>query len=139
MKILSAAALVAALAWSAPPARAQSYDVVDVGLVGLTNSVVSAKAAPGPVLGVNCYNPNAAAVWLQLFDTASSITLGTTPPTLQWQLPPSQSSGWLQVQRSGPAAGGAYYATNSLQVAVTTVAGGSAAPSSSVSCDLLTR
>ncbi len=132
MRRTRALLLAAAAAALAPVAALpQTYDVLDVPLAAVTASVAPVKSAPGPLLWVECFNPNAAPVWLQFFDTASSVVLGTTAPTLQWEVLPLQSTGLMRPNQVT----GAYYAGNSMQVAATTTSGGSAAPPSPVSCD----
>lgn len=54
----------------------------------LTNSKIAVKASAGNFGGYMVYNPNASAVFIQVFDVASaSVTLGTTAPTYVITLP----------------------------------------------------
>jgi hypothetical protein len=110
---------------------AQSYFDVRVFFPALTAGATTVKSTPGTLLSAACYNPNAVGVWLQFFDTASSITLGTTIPIFQWYIAPSQVTGPMPP----PTASHIYSAANSMRVAVTTTAGGSTAPSSAVPCE----
>ena len=98
-------------------------------LNGLSNTVVSVKAAPGILGAVYCYNPQGAAAHIQIFDAASTgaVTLGTTKPKLSFGIPTASANGMpLASVGIGFLAG--------IQVAVTTTATG--ASSSSMDCSL---
>lgn len=54
----------------------------------LTNTVVAIKTSAGQIGGLDVYNPNASAVYLQFFNlTTANVTLGTTTPTFVKGLP----------------------------------------------------
>jgi hypothetical protein len=116
-------------------ALAQTYDVLDVPIQSLSNSAQTVKSVPAPLLFYECYNPNATLAWLQVFDVAGAVTVGTTPPTFNVQLQPGQSTGLARP----PTSTGAYFAANSIKVAATTTAGGGTAPATAVPCDFGTR
>lgn len=60
---------------------------------GLTNTKVAVKSSAGNFGGYMVYNPNASAVYIQVFDVASgSVTLGTTAPTYVISLPASAAA-----------------------------------------------
>ncbi len=62
------------------------------------------KATPGTLYGVQIINTTAATQWVQLFDLATgSVTLGTTSPFLEVQVPASS-----MVQLQLPAIGVAF-------------------------------
>ena len=101
-------------------------------LNGLTNSATSVKSSNQAVLGtIYCYNPSNAVAYIQLFDvaTAAGVTLGTTVPKLSLGVPTAQASG------TGPTAVGILF-YNGLQVAATTTATGSTAPSTAMDCSV---
>ena len=91
----------------------------------LTNTKASIKASTGTLGGYMLYNPNAAAVYIQVFDVASgSVTLGTTTPTYVIPLPPAAAA---NIEFALGIAHG-----TAIVAAATTTATGSAAPSSSI-------
>jgi len=60
---------------------------------GLTNTVVSIKASAGQFGGYMFNNPNAATMYIQIFNVASgSVTLGTTVPTYVIPIPAAASA-----------------------------------------------
>jgi hypothetical protein len=66
-------------------------------LSALSTTVTSIKAsAAGQLYMLDCSNTNTATVFIQLFDaaTAVGVTLGTTTPTLSFEIPPGTSNGF---------------------------------------------
>lgn len=128
------ALLFAASLLSVTAVQAQFLDWFVLPILSLTNSVQTVKSIAGPWLGYNCYNPNAAQAWVQIFDAATSgaVTLGTTPPNRTIPLAPSTTTG--QQVPSPP-----YSVLNGMQVAATTTQNGSTAPSAPVSCEFYYR
>lgn len=53
--------------------------VVSYANQGVT--VQTVKGSAGYVTGYHIYNPNAAVIYLQFFDTVGAVTLGATVPT----------------------------------------------------------
>lgn len=95
---------------------------------GLSTTVKTVKASAGELGAYHCLNPNASAVYIQIFDAASgSITLGTTVPKLSLGLPAAAAGNveW---------ANGINFAT-AINVAATTTAAGSTAPGTAVDCN----
>lgn len=96
-----------------------------------TATLVSAK--PRQLTGYNIANPNAATVYVQVFDAAATnaVTVGTTSPTFVLAVP---GNGVLD----GPQLGAVSFASG-IVVAATTTATGSTAPSTALSCTLFTQ
>lgn len=61
--------------------------------VSVTNVVELLKSGECDLAFIGLKNPNTSEVWLQLFDaaSASSVTLGTTTPTLSLPIPGNSS------------------------------------------------
>ena len=112
--------------------RAQFMDYLSYVALGLTNSAVTVTENPGPFLGYNCYNPNSTAVFVQLFDTTGSVTVGTTSPTRTIQILPAGPTGQQNI--SPP-----WSAVNGIKVAATTTQSGSTAPSTALNCEFYFR
>lgn len=125
-KIISLAA--ALMAWSLP-AAAQSQGFAPVLTNGLSTTPKVVKASNGAVELVACYNPNASAAYVQLFDTTGAVTLGTTTPKMSIGIPATQH---VSVQ-----VGAAFLA--GIKVAATTTATGSTAPSAALDCNFAIR
>ncbi len=117
------------------PARSQAYEELTVNLQALSTTPQTAKANPGTFLRLECFNPNAAATWVQFFDTAAAITLGTTVATKTYQIPPASSSGPINAdpQRF------AWPVTNSMRFAATTTQTGATPPTTGIACDVTYR
>lgn len=149
-KLVLAALLIVGAGWMAAPAHAQSIvrncnqvvngignyscpdSYVPNAQTSLLATVASVKSNAAGLLGmVQCYNPNASAAFVQIFDaaTAGSVTLGTTPPTLSIGIPATTSSGPIMMSPIG------IEFRNGIQVAATTTATGNTAPGSGLSCN----
>lgn len=108
-----------------PVAMAQVNAPFPYRASALSNTVVQPKLARGVFQWGSCYNPNASVEYVQIFDLATTVTLGTTPPTLAIPLAASTVS-----QLPFPAV-----MLNGLQLAATTTATGSTAPGSALVCN----
>jgi hypothetical protein len=86
-----------------------------------TTTVRVVKSTPGILSGYFIYNPNSSAAYVQFFDTAGTVTLGTTVPTLAFGFPATSAANILINE-------GITFA-NGIQLAVTTTATGNTAPS----------
>jgi hypothetical protein len=98
---------------------------------GLTTTVTTVKSSAGELGAYHCLNPNTSSAYVQIFDTAGTVTLGTTTPVLSLGIPASSN---------GPGGGnlewtvGIHFA-NAIKVAVTATATGSTAPSTALDCN----
>lgn len=72
-------------------ARAQAYGSAGYAAPALSTTVATVKASKAQLAFVHCYNPNASAAFVQFFDTAGAVTLGTTPPKVFIGIPATQS------------------------------------------------
>lgn len=117
-------------------AAGQNYDFTVSSQPALSNTAVVIKASPGPVLWFSCYNPNAAALYLQLYDATAAVVVGTTAPSLTLPLPPGPAATGF---RSPRPANVPFAAGLGIQAAVTTTATGGVAPGMAVSCDFAYR
>jgi hypothetical protein len=91
----------------------------------LTNTVVAVKASVGQLGGYMFYNPNALAIYIQMFNVVSgSVTIGTTTPTYVIALPPN---GAANIEF----ANGIAHST-AISAAATTTATGAAAPTTAL-------
>lgn len=127
---LAAALLVGSVALAA--AQRANYFTASFDL---TNSASTVKAGPGTLLSLECYNPNAVETFVQFFDTASAVTVGTTVPTLSFKIPQLTTSGMLTPYPSGAA----YGAASGMKAAAATTATGGVAPTSAMTCDFFYR
>jgi len=98
-----------------------------LALGGLTNTVQTIKNAAGQLGMLYCYNPHSAVGYVQLFDTTSSVTLGTTAPNEIYGIPTVQSGGLAMTPI------GIQY-SNAIKVAATTTATGSSALGAPLNC-----
>lgn len=91
----------------------------------ITNTATAVKAAAGQVYGWYIYNPNASAVYVQFFNTATgSTTVGTTTPVYSIGIPATSGANVFN------AIGIAH--STAITIAITTTRAGSTAPGSSV-------
>lgn len=114
-----------ALALLATPALAQVNAPIPKAAPALTNTAVVLKPAAGVLQWVNCGNANAAIEYVQVFDVAGTVTVGTTPNTLALAIPPSTAVSLLLPAQT----------FNGIQVAATTTPGGSTAPGAALVCN----
>lgn len=100
-------------------------------LAGLTTTVTSVKSSNAGQLGqLYCYNPNASAAYIQVFDVAkaSGVTLGTTVPVASFGFAATTGASVLNLTALG------IHFANGIQVAATTTATGLTAPSTALDC-----
>jgi len=95
----------------------------------LTNTAVTVKASAGNLGGYHCFNPAAAATYIQIYDTSGAVTVGTTTAVLSFGLP---ASGGGNVEF----ANGVNFA-NAIKVAATTTGTGGTAPATAAECNFL--
>ena len=86
-----------------------------------TTTVRVVKTVPGALNGYVIYNPNAVVSYVQCFDTADAVTLGTTVPSFVIPMPATAGANVLTDQ--------GITLTKGLAIACTTTATGSTAPS----------
>lgn len=98
-------------------------------LNGLTTTIVQLKATAGQLGMLQCYNPNSAQIYVQVLDSASP-TLGTTAPVLSIPIAPGATGGVAL------SLVGAQF-NNAIEVAATTTATGSTAPTTAIDCNAL--
>ena len=96
----------------------------------LSTTVKSVKTSAGQLGMVQCYNPNATQVYIQVFNmNASWVVLGTTAPTLSIPISATSTGGWAL------ASPGTGFSTG-MSIAATTTATGSTAPSTAIDCNV---
>jgi hypothetical protein len=93
-----------------------------------TTTVRTVKGSAGKLGGYYIYNPNTSVAYVQLFDTASSVTLGTTVPDVVLGIPASAGANLLNDT-------GIDFTTG-IKFAVTTTATGNTAPSTGLDLTL---
>lgn len=119
-KIIAAAVLL-----MASPAVAQVNAPFPFRASALTNTVVQPKLSRGSFQWGSCYNPNASVEYIQVFDSAATVTVGTTAPTMAIPLAASTVTAL-----PFPAV-----MLNGLQLAATASATGSTAPAAPLVCN----
>lgn len=100
-------------------------------LNALGTSVTTVKASAGRLVYLHCWNPNAAAAYVQVFDISGSVTLGTSTPKLSMAVPPTNSNGFVL-----PLQGIAF--ANAIKAAATSTATGSTTPGTALDCNAAT-
>lgn len=85
-----------------------------------TTTVQTVKGSAGVLAGWFIYNPNASAAYVQIFDTASAVTLGTTAPDIILPVPAGSAANVFSEVGVGM--------SNGIKLACTTTATGSSAP-----------
>lgn len=96
------------------------------GGTALTSTAQAIKASAGTLMGYYIYNPNAAAVFVQFYNTASgSVTVGTTNPLFMLTIPAASAAN-LFLQPGGVAFGTA------MSWSATSTAGGNGAPTTAL-------
>lgn len=94
----------------------------------LSTTVRQIKATSGFLGYYHCLNPNSGPVFIQLFAVQGTVTLGTTKPTIHPGIPPGSGA------VVGLPGGGLRFPFG-IQVAATTTATGSTAPTNPVDCN----
>lgn len=92
----------------------------------LSTTVVTVKGSQGVIQYLQCYNPDAAVSYVQIFDTTGTVTLGTTAPTLSLGFGATTGQNytfgtWLH---------------SGIKVAATTTPTGSTAPTTALVCNV---
>lgn len=96
----------------------------------LSTTVTAIKASAGSLYMLRCYNPNATAAYVQVFNVASgSVTLGTTTPVQSYGIP-ATSAGGVALSPVGMAF------STAISYAATTTATGSTANSTALTCSV---
>ena len=95
----------------------------------LTNTVVYVKTSAGELGGYIVFNPNSTVAFVQVFDAASGVTLGTTRPAMVIPVPPTSGAN-LEF------ANGVSF-TSGIGIAATTSDSGSTAPSSGITTTIV--
>lgn len=116
------------------PARPQSYDAIPVTIPGLSNTAQTVKASAGTVVWVECYNPNASVAYLQTFDVAGAVTVGTTAPKASYPVAATSSTGVVPASVNGPV-----FYSSAIKIAAATTPTGGTAPSTGLQCDVAYR
>lgn len=129
---LAAVALAALLSSAALAQRANFFTWSSDTL---TSAAQMVKSGPGALVAMECFNPGATQTFLQFFDSAGAVVVGTTKPTLSWAVPPGSTTGMMTPYPTG----GAYFSSLGMQAAAATTATGGAAPASPLSCDVFYR
>jgi hypothetical protein len=100
-----------------------------VSLPALTATVTAVKLGASQLGMLDCYNPNATAAYVQIFDApVASVTLGTTPP--------SQSIGIAATASRNFTLSPGEEFLNAISIAATTTPTGSTAPATALTCNL---
>jgi hypothetical protein len=95
---------------------------------GLTTTVTTVKTSAGMLSWFACSNSNASAEFVQVFDTTSSVTLGTTTPKLALPIGPSGVTALAIPIGSN--------FLNGIKIAATTTPTGSTAPGTALNCSI---
>jgi hypothetical protein len=95
------------------------------GGTALTSTAQAIKGSAGTLTGYFIYNPNAAAVFVQFYNTAQgSVTVGTTAPLFMLTVPPASAANlWMP--------GGVAFGT-AMSWSATSTAGGNGAPTTAL-------
>ena len=127
MKMRASIAAIALLA-TVVPARAQNNALMGSAAVlanGLSTTIKIVKPQPGRLSYLYCYNPNTTVAYVQVFDTAGTVTLGTTVPKQSFGFPPANG---LLIQADANMLAG-------IKAAVATTATGNTAPGTPLDCN----
>ena len=101
-------------------------------VTSLGTTVQSVKSSPGQVGKLFCDNPNSSAIYIETFDVAGTVTLGTTAPTQAYYIPAVSSNGFAL-----PVQGDQY--SNAIQIAAVTSVNGTTAPVTPGNCNVSYR
>jgi hypothetical protein len=95
------------------------------GGTALTSTAQAIKASAGKLKGYFIYNPNAAAAYVQFYNTAQgSVTVGTTNPLFMLTIPPGSAANlWME--------SGVNFST-AMSWSATSTAGGNGAPTTAL-------
>ena len=91
----------------------------------MTSTAQAIKASAGKLKGYYIYNPNAAAAYVQFYNTAqASVTVGTTNPLFMLTIPPGSAANlWME--------SGVNFST-AMSWSATSTAGGNGAPTTAL-------
>jgi hypothetical protein len=92
----------------------------------LSTTVQTIKGSAGTLDSFTCYNPNATAAWIQVFNISGTVTLGTSTALERYHVPGEQSFGAIAMSKGYDTA---------IKVAATTTATGSTAPTTGLVCN----
>jgi hypothetical protein len=95
----------------------------------LSTTVQTVKGSAGQLGKLYCDNPNATAIYVETFDSAGTVTLGTTVPTQAYYIPATNAAGF-----SIPLVGDQY--TAAIKIAAVTAYNGSTAPGTPGNCNV---
>lgn len=123
-KILAGLVVAALFALMPSIASAQVNGAFVLKVPALTNTAVQPKLSIGTLQWINCNNPNASIVWIQVYDSAGTITVGTTPPKFYVALDASKTT-YIPLNAA---------MLNGIQLAATTTPTGGTAPGSAAIC-----
>lgn len=140
--LLFAAAFAFGLGVALPQARAEVLQLYDQALgvhalqtqakkalPALSTTVTAVKSTgPARLNALICGNTNASMEYVQVFDVAGTVTLGTTPPDWIIPIPATNSGGLILIY-------GLDF-VNAIKVAATTSATGSTAPGTALDCSV---
>lgn len=101
-----------------------------VMITGLTNSAQTVIAAAQVLDGLQIFNPSNATAYVQIYDTAGAVVVGTTTPVWSIGIAAGASVSMADVNLAF---------ANAIKVAATTTATGSSAPSSSLQANFSYR
>jgi hypothetical protein len=108
--------------WSTPNNNSNAALVATAG-------GVTVKGSAGTFGGYYCFNPNSTVTYLQVFDTSSAVTLGTTRPHLVFGIPANSAANIEFVNGINMA--------NAIKIAATTTASNSTAPGTGMDVTIL--
>lgn len=94
----------------------------------LSNTAQSVKGSSGILGGAHITNPNDAVAYVQCYDTAGAVVVGTTTPTFVFEIPAMGGYDLWDIPGIAFTAG--------LKIAATTTAEGGTAPASPLLCNL---
>lgn len=98
---------------------------------GLSTTVTAIKASAGELGMLQCYNPNAVVIYVQVFNLAfGSVTLGTTAPTLSIPIAATSTGGYALANP------GINFSA-AMSAAVTTTATGLTAAGTATDCNVV--
>jgi len=92
----------------------------------LSTTVTTVDSDSGVLDSYFCWNPNSAVAYVQIFDIAGTVTLGTSTPKWSIGIPPTASGNLANINLTF---------ANAIKVAATTTATGSSAPTTALDCN----
>lgn len=95
----------------------------------LSTTVQTVKSSAGQVGKLYCDNPNATPIYVEIFDTVGTVTLGTTAPKQAYYIPANNAAGF-----SLALVGDQYL--NAIKIAAVTTVNGVTAPGVAGNCNV---